>query len=196
MTMAMIITLHPLNHTGPLGTSRLEASSSANVGLTACFNNHWYGDPYGLRLYYGSAQGSVQEVYWNFGDTAWSKGYTFPDSNPNGGCECTVRGSSITNLWLLNGEGGLEQRWFDFNLSANSTAHRAGTWNKRNYTLSPQRPSTFISASINLQLLPRTDLHPNPYQHFRRSHQLRRYEKRPCPSSQQHSYRTDRHWRR
>jgi hypothetical protein len=191
----MTITLQLLNPTGPLGTSRFEASSSANVGLTACFNGHWYGDPYGLRLYYGSAQGSVQEVYWNFGDTAWSKGYTFPDSNPNGGCECTVRGSSITNLWLLNEVGELEQRWFDFNLSANSTVHSAGTWIKRNYTLAPQLPSTFNQHEYEFTTPPRTDLRTNPPQHFRCSHQLRLYEKRPRPSPQQHSHRTRRHRR-
>lgn len=121
----------PTNYTGLLGTSNFKASSSPNVGLTACYNYHWYGNPFGLRLYYGSAEGSVQELTWNFGAGAWTKGYTFPGSNPHGGCECTVRGSSITSLWLLNTKGELEERWREFNLSANSSNHPAGTWIKR-----------------------------------------------------------------
>lgn len=185
--MAMTLTLQLLTPTGLLGTSKFEASSSANAGLTACFNKHWYGDPFGLRLYYGSASGSVQEVYWKFGDMAWSKGYTFPDSNPNGGCECTVRGSSITNLWLLNTKGELEQRWYDFNLSANSTTHQSGTWIKRNYTTLPLNRLRTLTPNPF-----RTDLYPYLRQHFRRRHQLRLDEKCPCPSPQQHDHRTDR----
>ena len=160
-----MITFPLLNHTGPLGTSKFEASSSATAGLTACFNENWYGDPFGLRLYYGSAQGSVQEIFWNFGDTAWSKGYTFPDSNPNGGCECTVRGSSITNVWLLNSKDELEQRWYDFNTSANSTTHKTGTWVKRKHTPSPANSELpTLRATTNSR--PRLELtysptHPN-----------------------------------
>lgn len=157
MTMTINITLQLLIPTGLLGTSRFEASSSANAGLTVCFNKHWYGDPFGLRLYYGSASGSIQEVYWKFGDTAWSKGDTFPDSNPDGGCECTVRGSSITSLWLLNTKGELEQRWKEFNLSANSTTHPSGTWIKRNYT-PPPRDSPLPSTAGNTNSQIRSEL--------------------------------------
>ncbi|KAI9875359.1 MAG: hypothetical protein M1830_008585 [Pleopsidium flavum] len=142
---------------GFLGTSNFKTSPSANVGLTACVLKHWYGDPLGIRLYYGSAEGSVQELTWNFGDGAWGKGYTFPDSNPHGGCECTVRGSSITNVWLLNTNGELEQRWRDFNLSAISTGHPTGTWVKQ-LTYHPIHPNTSLSA-INLPYTKNVNVH-------------------------------------
>ena len=119
---------------GPLGSGRFKASSSSHVGLSACWNYNWYGHNNtggGIRLYYGSDRGSIAEIGWNYGNTAWDQeATTFPDSNPNGGVECTVRGSSITNVWLLNTNGDLEQRWYDFDLSAQTANHTTKTWIK------------------------------------------------------------------
>ncbi|KAI9730500.1 MAG: hypothetical protein M1834_005741 [Cirrosporium novae-zelandiae] len=131
---------------GTLNLGRFSVSSSPHAGLTACVNYHWYGDPFGIHLYYGSESGSVQELTYNPSiDTTWRKGYTFPDSNADGGCECTVRGLSITNVWLLNKAGQLQQRWYDYDLSANKSNHPVGTWVTQ-LTHPTIRPNSAISA--------------------------------------------------
>ncbi|MCJ1259511.1 hypothetical protein MMC24_007349 [Lignoscripta atroalba] len=121
--------------TGPLGSGRFKASDSSGVGLSACWHDYWYGynnnkTGGGIRLYYGSAEGSIKELGWSYGSTAWDSWSTFPDTNPDGGVECTVRGLSITNVWLLNTNGELEQRWYDFNTSARTANHSTNTWVK------------------------------------------------------------------
>jgi hypothetical protein len=68
----------------------------------------WYGSPtnssgFGIRLYYGRDNNTVQELGWNIdGQAAWFLGHNFPDSNGAGGVECTVRGLSVTDVWLEN----------------------------------------------------------------------------------------------
>ena len=118
---------------GLLGLGRFKASSSKHVGLTACYNPQWYGEPYnssdgGIRLYYGASNHTVQELLWANGNGAWDNGSNFPDSNGDGGVECTVRNRSVTNVWLLNSNNQLEQRWREFNRSAQTATHPAGTW--------------------------------------------------------------------
>lgn len=79
--------------TGPLGSGRFKASNSSQVGLSACWNYEYYGRNNkggGIRLYYGSAEGSVKELGWSYGSTAWDYLASFPSSNPDGGVECTV----------------------------------------------------------------------------------------------------------
>lgn len=129
--------------TGLLGAGKHKVSASQNVGVTACHNDRWYGAPYnstagGLRLYYGAAgaNGSndsfVQELAWADGNGAWDVGSKFEDTNGDGGVECTVghfgQPPSFTNLWLLNTKGELEQRWMDFNRTANTSTHITGSW--------------------------------------------------------------------
>jgi hypothetical protein len=53
----------------------------------------------GVRLYYGSEENNIKELIWEFGRDAWDTTY----------------------VWLLNGAGQLELRWYDFNTTANST---------------------------------------------------------------------------
>ncbi|KAL9115611.1 MAG: hypothetical protein Q9187_007236, partial [Circinaria calcarea] len=74
--------------------------------------------------------GSVKELGWNYGSTAWDYLTSLPNSNPDGGVECTVRGTSITNVWLLNSAGELEQRWYEFNKSAQTANHPTNIWVK------------------------------------------------------------------
>ncbi|KAI9760935.1 MAG: hypothetical protein M1835_000074 [Candelina submexicana] len=139
--------------TGPLGQGRFKVSDSPHVGLSACHNPQWYGAPYnssagGLRLYYGAGNHTVQELRWIDGRTAWEMGANFPDSDGDGGVECTVAHSappSITNLWLLNTKGELEQRWFDFNESAATNGHKVGVWSKA-LTYPGPRPQSHITA--------------------------------------------------
>ena len=117
----------------PLGSGRFKASNSSQVGLSACWNYDYYGrnnSGGGIRLYYGSAEGSVKELGWNYGNTAWDYLSSLSSSNPDGGVECTVRGTSITNVWLLNSAGELEQRWYDFNISAQTANHPTNIWVK------------------------------------------------------------------
>jgi hypothetical protein len=75
----------------------------------------------GVRLYYGSEENNIKELIWEFGRDAWDRGHTFPNSNGEGGVECTVRGLDTTYVWLLNEVGQLELRWYDFNTTTNST---------------------------------------------------------------------------
>lgn len=87
--------------TGPLGQGRFKVSDSPNVGLSACRNPSWYGAPYnisagGLRLYYGANNHTVQELRWTDGRLAWDMGANFPDSDGDGGVECTVDLPSAT----------------------------------------------------------------------------------------------------
>jgi hypothetical protein len=119
---------------GTLRSGNFKVSDSPSVGLSACVNKAWYGSPYnisglGIRLYYGRSDNIIQELGWSLdGPTTWFKGASFPNSNGAGGVECTVRGASITYVWMENSQGQLQQMWYDFNLSANTATHLPGTW--------------------------------------------------------------------
>lgn len=119
---------------GTLRSGNFAVSNSSHVGLTACVNTQWYGAPaniagLGIRLYYGRADNIIQELGWNLdGQTAWFNGTNFADSNGAGGVECTVRGASITYVWLENTQGQLQQMWYDFNMSAATPNHTVGEW--------------------------------------------------------------------
>ncbi|KAI9876995.1 MAG: hypothetical protein M1830_005080 [Pleopsidium flavum] len=156
--------------TGLLGAGRHKASDSNRVGLTACHNSQWYGAPYnssggGLRLYYGANNHTVQELLWADGNGAWDYGTNFPDSNGDGGVECTVAHSnppSITNLWLINSNNELEQLWFDFNASAQTSNHTTGTWVKGRQAILHCHLPTILSTSSS-----------TPYLSIRNSHAVR-----------------------
>ncbi|RAL65468.1 hypothetical protein DID88_001034 [Monilinia fructigena] len=100
---------------GTLRSGNFQVSNSSTVGLSACVNREWYGAPYnisglGIRLYYGSSNNTIQELGWNLdGQTTWFKGASFANSNGEGGVECTVRGASITYVWMENLQGQLQQ---------------------------------------------------------------------------------------
>ena len=119
---------------GTLRSGNFAVSNSSHVGLSACVNTEWYGAPYdiaglGIRLYYGRSDNIIQELGWNLnGQTTWFNGSSFPNSNGAGGVECTVRGASITYVWMENLQGELQQMWYDFNLSAGTSNHTVGKW--------------------------------------------------------------------
>lgn len=119
---------------GTLRSGNFAVSNSSHVGLSACVNTQWYGAPFnpaslGIRLYYGRSDNIIQELGWNLdGQTTWFNGSSFPNSNGAGGVECTVRGASITYVWLENLQGELQQMWYDFNTSAGTPTHKVGTW--------------------------------------------------------------------
>ncbi|KAA8571435.1 hypothetical protein EYC84_001436 [Monilinia fructicola] len=119
---------------GTIRSGDFQVSNSSTVGLSACVNRKWYGAPYnitglGIRLYYGASNNTIQELGWNLdGQIAWFKGASFPNSNGEGGVECTVRGASITYVWMENLQGQLQQMWYDFNASANTSSHPTQTW--------------------------------------------------------------------
>lgn len=119
---------------GTLRSGNFGVSSSPHVGLSACVNSQWYGAPYnssglGIRLYYGRSDDTIQEIGWNLGgQTAWFKGFNFPNSNGAGGVECTVRFASITYVWMENLQNELQEMWYDFNMSAGTANHTVGSW--------------------------------------------------------------------
>ncbi|KAB8300880.1 hypothetical protein EYC80_002808 [Monilinia laxa] len=119
---------------GTIRSGDFQVSNSSTVGLSACVNRKWYGAPYniaglGIRLYYGASNNTIQELGWNLdGQTTWFKGASFANSNGEGGVECTVRGASITYVWMENLQGQLQQMWYDFNASANTSSHPTQTW--------------------------------------------------------------------
>lgn len=137
---------------GPLRSSNFAVSTSSHVGLSACVNEAWFGLPYninglGIRLYYGSSNNSIQEITWALGNTAWSTGYNFPNSNGQGGVECTVRNLSITNIWMENMNGELQHMWYEFNTSTKTPTHPVDQW-VAGGTYGPIRPNSAISAII------------------------------------------------
>jgi hypothetical protein len=127
------------------------ASKSNTTGLTAC-TSPLYGSPFGIHLYFGDANtNAIQQLNWTVGRVSWDKGHTFTDTDPDGGCECTRRGSSITYLWLsqlLNsGESAaVKNYWYDFNLTTNYTGHATGEWVEGPLDYAPVKPHTAISA--------------------------------------------------
>jgi len=137
--------------TGFLRNGNFAVSNSSHVGLSACVNYDWYGEPYnnglGIRLYYGAANNTIQELGWALGNTAWDYHWNFPDTNGAGGVECTVRGSSITYIWL-EANGNLQQMWYDFDVSARSPTHPVKEW-VTGLTYSPILPNSSISAINN-----------------------------------------------
>jgi len=134
--------------TGFLRNGNFAVSPSSHVGLSACVNYNWYGEPYnnglGIRLYYGTANNTIQELGWALGNTAWDYHWNFANTNGAGGVECTVRGSSITYVWL-EADGNLKQMWYDFDASASSPTHPVHSW-VSGLTYSPILPNTSISA--------------------------------------------------
>ncbi|KAI9802583.1 MAG: hypothetical protein M1833_001656 [Piccolia ochrophora] len=117
---------------GSLGRQKFQASNSSSTGLSSC-SSKFYGKPFdgttrGLRIYFGNADHKVQELTWTEGDEEWSLGETFADSNGDGGVECTVAASSVTNVWLLTATNKLEQRWYQFNESVTAPNHPSKTW--------------------------------------------------------------------
>lgn len=128
-------------------------STSPHVGLSACVNQAWYGLPYdinglGIRLYYGSSDDNVHELTWALGNTAWSAGHEFPESNGQGGVECTVRNLSITNVWLENSNGSLQHMWYEFNNSTETPTHPVAQW-VPGQSYGPIKPNSAISAIIS-----------------------------------------------
>ncbi|KAI9845304.1 MAG: hypothetical protein M1837_004926 [Sclerophora amabilis] len=142
---------------GLLGNGGFKVSSSPQVGLSACRNYRWYGAPYnisdfGIRLYYGGDDHAIHELLWSYGNQAWDTGTVFDDSNGDGGVECTAGPSQppgITNLWLLNSKGELEQRWYDFNDTSRSPDHLTSTWVK-GFTYPHVRKNSAITAITSI----------------------------------------------
>ena len=122
-----------LTSQGSLGLRRYKANSSPNTGLSVCRNMLWSSDPTGsqsgsLVLFYGGGDGLNHMLTHNVQDTAWHKNYTFTDSNATSGIECTVRGASIVDAWMLNSDNRLTQASYEFDTSSTSLKYQPGNW--------------------------------------------------------------------
>jgi len=85
------------------------AATSETAGLAACSDHIGMN---GIRVYYGSISGYVQEVAYQFNNTAlgWNELYSFPQSDANSGVACVVYDNAqnqdqFVNVYMRNTSG-------------------------------------------------------------------------------------------
>ncbi|TKA75692.1 hypothetical protein B0A55_03181 [Friedmanniomyces simplex] len=104
--------------TTPYAITNDPASTSGTAGLAACSDHVGMN---GIRVYYGSGSGYVQEVAYQFNNTAygWNGMNSFASSDPNSGVACvvfdnTVQEDQYVNVYMRNTSGIVVQNYFDF----------------------------------------------------------------------------------
>ena len=76
--------------------------SPSAVGLAACWEKEGMN---GIRVYYGSNEGYIQEVGWQFNETVWTAWYSFDDSDQNSGVACAIynyQDNNYINVYYRN----------------------------------------------------------------------------------------------
>lgn len=90
------------------------SSSSLTVGLAACADHN---NLNGIRVYYGSSSGYIEEYSWLFNDTSegWQYSNGFDGSDANSGVSCVNYDGSdgqYLNVYLRNATTGQVQQWY------------------------------------------------------------------------------------
>ena len=85
------------------------------VGLAACWSTEAMN---GIRAFYPSQYGYINEVSWTFGNHYWSDGYQIESSDPKSGVGCAVKNDNeneYLNLYYRNSRSGrVKQAWIDY----------------------------------------------------------------------------------
>ncbi|KAK1075132.1 hypothetical protein LTR74_000538 [Friedmanniomyces endolithicus] len=104
--------------TAPYAIVTDHAATSETAGLAACSDHIGMN---GIRVYYGSISGYVQEVAYQFNNTAlgWNELYSFPQSDANSGVACVVYDNAanqdqFVNVYMRNTSGIVVQNYYDF----------------------------------------------------------------------------------
>ncbi|KAK3113558.1 hypothetical protein LTR53_009043 [Teratosphaeriaceae sp. CCFEE 6253] len=133
------------------------ASTSGTAGLAACSDDLGMN---GIRVYYGSGNGYIQEVAYQFNHTAngWNEQYSFVSSDPNSGVACVVfenpaEEDEYLNVYMRNSSGTVAQNCettvqFD-RVTRKDTDNGAG-WNfytNDGWTLGPETSTNYSIAS-------------------------------------------------
>ncbi|KAK5697193.1 hypothetical protein LTR97_007328 [Elasticomyces elasticus] len=94
------------------------ASTSGTAGLAACSDHIGMN---GVRVYYGSGEGYVQEVGYQFNDTStgWTEWFSFSDSDANSGVACVVYDDVeaeelYINVYMRNTSGIVTQNYWNY----------------------------------------------------------------------------------
>lgn len=124
---------------GPLGQLLRQPSDNPNVGLCACWNDQYFGQPIsvksgGIRLYFGDAQGgNIQEMGWSAANplNQWDSWYQFSESYARAGVSCATNGSSIINVYMSSNKNGnpMMQWMYDYNVPVTSGWQKSEYWN-------------------------------------------------------------------
>ncbi|KIX02534.1 uncharacterized protein Z518_08475 [Rhinocladiella mackenziei CBS 650.93] len=136
---------------GSLGLRGYKANSSPTTGLSVCKNMLWSSDPTGFQngslvLLYGGQDGHNHMLTHSVQDTAWYHNHTFENSFAASGIECTSRGASITDIWMLDAKHRLIQSSFEFDPRSTSSAYPAGQFTSGTVFDGPIQTPTPISA--------------------------------------------------
>ncbi|KAF2152915.1 hypothetical protein K461DRAFT_293226 [Myriangium duriaei CBS 260.36] len=112
--------------------SSTQILNNGSTGLDACISTT--GSLKGVRLYYSSAAGYIQELSWNFGDrdvtNMWIQQYPFKGSDPKAGVACTLHqngdGTTTVDVYMRNSTTKDVAHWYYIYVNQNL----GGSWQK------------------------------------------------------------------
>lgn len=100
-----------------------DTASPNSIGLAACTDSRKTGMG-GIRVYYGSSSGCIQEVGYAFNSTGWTEWFCFDGSDQDAGVACAVYDGpnnagngtvELINLYLRNSTtGAVTQNFWDY----------------------------------------------------------------------------------
>lgn len=117
-----IMTANSTETTAGIATNWSVARSITNdivdpngLGLTACWSNLLMN---GIRAFYPSQYGYIQEVKFTFGEDSWQDGNQIPNSDPKSGIGCAIKNDATDqylNLYYRNtASGQVKQAYIDY----------------------------------------------------------------------------------
>ncbi|KAK6396799.1 hypothetical protein LTR65_008697 [Meristemomyces frigidus] len=105
----------------PVAVSSDIVSADSTVGLAACVDHNGMS---GIRVYYGSSSGGIQEVGWQFDtDPGWTMWNFFNESDPTSGVACVTYDANderegYINVYMRNTTTGVvQQSYWDYSKS-------------------------------------------------------------------------------